>query len=77
MELNHLACILRLIRYSLQKEFPDFGLSGRLFGPTKESGRWDLVVDSDGVIPVLQPRVTCPHCSGRFLVEGVGRYGRR
>jgi hypothetical protein len=67
--------LVNVVLTQMRKQWPDFGLTGMLVAQGEElEDRWMLRMGDDGwahkdKLAVSGHVVTCPHCSGRFVLE--------
>jgi NAD-dependent DNA ligase len=65
---------INLLIDNVKKEYPDFGLSGRLFAQGEEIyDRWTLTIENGVAVErktvIKGKKVSCPHCKEEFIVE--------
>ncbi len=66
---------VNLIIANMQIKYPDFGFDGELLAQGEDyDDRWILRMVNNKAVRVDQPRIgskiTCPHCSKNFILEG-------
>lgn len=68
--------LVNVVLSVMRKTWPEFGLSGQLGAQGEDlEDRWVLSIGEDGLahktkIALTGKIVTCPHCDGRFALEG-------
>ena len=65
---------VNLIIEQMQKEYPEFGLSGKLAAQGEDADdRWFLVIKNGKAvkedIPLAEDEIICPHCSELFKLK--------
>lgn len=67
---------VNIVTREMRKVWPEFRLIGQLNAQGEDfEDRWTLQVDDEGYatkqpVVIEGKRVTCPHCDGKFIVEG-------
>lgn len=68
--------LVNVVITEMRKKWPDFALEGTLAAQGEDvEDRWALAIGPDGMaekkpLAVTGQIVTCPHCDGRFVLEG-------
>jgi hypothetical protein len=71
-----MVAIVNMVTLNMQKEWPDFGLSGKMLAQGQEiDDRWELIINDKGFaeredVALAGKEITCPHCEGKFIYEG-------
>ena len=65
---------VNLIIDEMQKEYPDFGLEGKLVAQGEDiEDRWSMIIENgkaiERKIELKGEKVTCPHCGLKFILE--------
>lgn len=74
---NDLDEIVNVVINEMRKEYPDFGLEGKLLAQGEElTDRWLLSIENGRAvkkkIELKGTKVTCPHCGEIFILESDG-----
>jgi hypothetical protein len=65
---------INMLTYNMKKEYPDFGLVGKLFAQGEEfDDRWMLAIVNGLAVKknnaIKDQKVTWPHCENEFILE--------
>jgi hypothetical protein len=65
---------VNLILSEMRKDYPDFGLSGKMLCQGEDiNDRWILMIENGIAVckeidSLLEQKVTCPHCNEQFVI---------
>lgn len=67
--------LVNVVIRQMQKDYPDFALSGELLAQGEDiSDRWQLYIGDDGLahrrdVVIVGRKCVCPHCEKEFILE--------